>query len=185
MVPLLYSYSPHSRDILETDVGKRGWEICRSRNPIVPCHLDPFQQSGSFQRCRETYMYFHVVQRRIPVSGDVLQKQEIEKRWGVHVMAKAVGEFRAAWARRLPQLPCPVKFGQDRVWCRSAESKPGKELWEQDEFPQTTPEIWPLIEAEALGKDSSPKESRTTLRAVVLREDEDANFYTEPFKVSQ
>jgi hypothetical protein len=100
-------------------------------------------------------------------------------------MAQAVGEFRAAWARRIPQLPCPVKFDQDRVWCRLAESKRSEEIWEQDVFPQTTPEIWPLIEAEALGNESSPKESRTTLRAVVFREDEDGNFYTEPFKVSQ
>jgi hypothetical protein len=66
-----------------------------------------------------------------------------------------------------------------------AESKRGNEIWEQDEFPRTALEIWPLIEAEALGKESSTTNSRPTLGAVVFREDEDGNFYTQPFKVSQ
>jgi hypothetical protein len=154
MVPLLYSYSPNSRDIHETDVGKRGWEISQALDPIVPSHLDPFQQQSRFRRCHETYRLFHVLRRRLPVSGDKLQLQEIEKMWGVQAMAQSVAEFRAAWARRLPQLPCPVKFDHDRVWCRSAESKPGKEIWDQEHVPQTAPEIWPLIDAETLGKKS-------------------------------
>ena len=186
MVPRLYSYSPNSREIHETDVGKRGWELFQTDNPTVPCHLDPFQQQQSrFRRCHETYMYFHVVRRRIPVPGDALQYQEIEIRWGGQEMARAVGEFRAAWAQRLPQLPCPVKFEQDRVWCRSAESKRGNEIWEQDEFSRTAPEIWPLIEAEALDVEPSATKNIPTLDAVVFQEDEDGNFYTQPFKVSQ
>lgn len=185
LVPLVYSYSPNSRDIHKTDVGKRGWEICQTRNPILPYHLDPFQQQRSrFERCDEAYTEFHILRRRLPVPGDVLEQQEIEKRWGVQVMAQLVAEFRAAWGRRLPQLPCPVKFDQDRIWCRSAESKPGKEMWEQDYVPWTAPEIWPLIEAEALGKESSTK-SIPTLGAVVFRQDGHGNFYTEPFEVSQ
>lgn len=186
MVPLIYSYSPNSRDIHETDVGKRGWEICQTLNPIVPYHLDPFQQQQSrFRRCHQAYMQFHILRRRLPVPGDALQQQEIERRWGVQVMARVVGEFRAAWLRRLPQLPCPVKFDQDRVWCRSAESNRSEEIWEQDYIPQTAPEIWPLIEAEALGKESSPGKNRPTLSAIVFREDEAGNCYTEPLKVAQ
>lgn len=97
-------------------------------------------------------------------------------------MAPAVAEFRAAWARRLPQLPCPVKFEQDRVWCRSAESKPGKEKWEQDDIPHAAVEIWPNIEAEALGKEPTVKANGPSLDAVVFREDEDGNYYTEQLK---
>ena len=78
-----------------------------------------------------------------------------------------------------------MKSDQERVWCRSAESKPGKEIWEQDEFPQTTLEIWPVIEAEALSMESLPNENRTTLTAIVFREDEAGNYYTEPLKISQ
>lgn len=183
---MLYSYSPNSRDVHETDVGKRGWEISQALDPIVPSHLDPFQQQGSrFRRCHHAYLYFHVVRRRIPVPGDALQYQEIEIRWGVQEMARAVGKFRAAWARRLPQLPCPVKFEQDRVWCRSAESKRSEEIWDQDHVPQTAPEIWPAIEAEALGKESSTTKNVPTLSAVVFREDEEGNCYTEPLMLSQ
>jgi hypothetical protein len=97
-------------------------------------------------------------------------------------MARSVAEFRAAWARRLPQLPCPVKFEQDRVWCRSTESKRSKEIWEQYDIPQTAPEIWPIIEAEALRKESAFKANGTNFEAVVFREDEDGNYFTEPVK---
>ena len=183
MVPLLYSYSPNSRDIHETEVGKRGWEISQALHPIIPYHLDPFQQQQfRFSRCRETFMDFHILRRRLPISGDILQWQEIESRWGVQAMAHRVAEFCAAWERGLPQLPCPVKFEQDRVWCRSAESTRSKEIWEQDCIPQTAPEIWPIIEAEALGKESTFKLNGTTLDAVVFREDEDGSYYTEQLK---
>jgi hypothetical protein len=125
---------------------------------------------------------FHVLRRRLPIAGDKLQRQEIEERWGVQAMAHKVAQFRAAWAQRLPHLPCPVKCEQHCVWCRSAESKRGREIWELDYASQTAPEIWPLIEAEALGKESTAKIDGTALEAVVSREDEDGNYYTEPVK---
>ena len=127
-------------------------------------------------------MEFHVLRRRLPIAGDKLQGQEIENRWGFQAMAQVVAEFRAAWERRLPQLRCPVKFEQDRVWLRSTESKRGKEIWEPHYIPQTAPEIWPIIEAEALRKESTFKVNGTALEAVVFREDEDGNYCTEQLK---
>jgi hypothetical protein len=111
------TYSPDSRDIHETDVGKRDWAISRALNPIVPCHLDPFQQHQfRFRRCHETYMRFHILRRRLPVSGDALHQQEIEKRWGFRVMAQVVGEFRGRTGTASSPVALPVEVPPGTFW---------------------------------------------------------------------
>ncbi len=86
--------------------------------------------------------------------------------------------MRAAWARRLPQFPCPVRFEQGRIQLRSGESKRGQEIWEKNRFPSTATEIWPLIEAEALSKDATQAGNRMGMSAIVFRVDEAGNYCT-------
>jgi hypothetical protein len=186
MIPLTYAYAPNVGDIESTEVGKRGWELRTAVHPIVPLHEDPFHQQGQrFQHCHNAYLHFYFLHHQFPGPGDVLHQKDVEARWGVQVVAHEVAAFRAAWARRLSQLPCPVKFDQGRVWLRPADSKPREEIWEESYIPETAPEIWTLIEAEALGKEVSPTEERATISAFVFREDEAGNYYIEPQKASR
>jgi len=168
MYAVPYAHSPNSSDIKDTDVYKRGHELSAALDPVVPMYLDPFyQQERRYSRCQEAYLYFHVLYRRLPISGDVLHREVIETTWGVEEVAEHIGKFRAAWRRQFPQFPCPWKFEDGKEWLRSAESKPGHEVWRQYNGPGTAPEIWSRIEAEAQGSEYSPREENTTVSAVV------------------
>jgi len=178
-----YSHSPNSRDLVHTDVYKRGWEVSNARNPIVPAHLDPFSKYEKlFKRCRKAYLHFHVLHRKIPISGDVLRLEEIEAIWSIEGQEELIAASRAAWARLLPQFPCPVKFEQGKSWLRLAGSTKGNESWERDNLSSTAPEIWGLIEGEVVGEESS--QTKSAISAVTFREDDAGDFYIEPFQSS-
>ncbi len=70
------------------------------------------------------------------------------------------------------------------MWLRSAESRPGHAVWEQYYGPGTALEIWPPIEAEALGKGSSRAEGDAAVSAVVFGEDKAGDYCIEPPEVA-
>ena len=180
-----YANSPNESDIRHTDVWKRGWELDQAFNPIVPSHLDPFQREEKrFQRCRDSYLFFYCLHHRLPTTGDILRRDDIEAVWGLKVLEQSIRAMRAAWARRLPQFPCPVKLEDGRVQLRSADSKPGQEIWQQHLGPTTAPEIWTLIECETLGRGASRVEDEATVATVVFRVTEEGNYYAEPLPLS-
>ena len=137
---------PSGRDIEHTDVYKRGKEVHDLRyGPPIPFHEDPKHQrlfSPKFQECIHARLEFESFHDSEPVPGDVLRHEEVMALYPPEVYERYFGSFREAWARRLPQFPCPLKFENGELYLRTTENN-GKEIWVEDELKLIDPyRIW-------------------------------------------
>ena len=141
--------SPSSSDLLATDIYRRGEELHLRRNgPPLMTHQDPHHL-----RLTSASLAFETVFEREPKSGDALSFDQLREWQAAHPdgLHPGIKWFIEAWERELPEMPCPLKQQDGRLFHRlnTAYSK-GIE-WEE-QVARPTESDWQQIEKEALNK---------------------------------
>ncbi len=173
---------PDYKVVEPTEVYRRGKELHdRIYGPIVPPHLDPEDKRRTMAS-----IFFSDIKGRQPEPGDILRYEEIAEIYCGEGFKREIKEFEQAWARRMPDLPCPLKFENGRLYYRSTDSKP-KGAWVEHHM--ADPRFWwDSIEDEVLGRQSNGRTEfepdwRPTISAVVFLESEDGIRKAEPLEV--
>lgn len=184
MMPYIHAGVDPDYQVLEpTEVYKRGNEVYdRLYGPDLPLHLEP---KSEYDECRIASLLFSQVNGRQPGSGDTLRYEEVAESLRNEEF-REVEEFEHAWARRLPNLPCPLKFENGRLYCRSASSKPIG-AWAENHLgdPRCS---WSSIEREISGIPTTwdtefNPDWRPAISAVTFVKGEDGMLRAEPVEV--
>ncbi len=130
----------------QTSIAIRGrelvYQIC---GPIVPAHKDPkWNQRTSASR------EFKWCFQREPVEGDLLRCEHVRMMRGPEVNDIEFNAQIEAWRRQLPQLPCPLKFEDGRLfkrqrngeWLEAVEVSWKAHWWGVECDARGTPEAW-------------------------------------------
>jgi hypothetical protein len=139
--------SPDSRDLAATAAYRRGQELYEQRHgPPVPAHLDLHQQRFSHASGQ-----FELAFGREARSGDVLLFEDVQITHSPAVNGFHFGRFIEAWQRCIPDLPCPLKFEDGRVFLRLNPKYNDGVEWEEsiEERPEWA---WRWVEEEATGE---------------------------------
>ena len=183
MIPYIHAgVDPDYQVLGATEVYKRGEQLHdRLYGPVVPSHLDPEDKRRTMAS-----IFFDDINGRQPAPGDVLRYEQIAEIYCGEGFKQKIERFEQAWARRLTNLPCPLKFENGRLYCRSADSKP-KGAWVENDIGD--PRFWwSDIEAAALGNPGRERTEfapdwRPAISAVVFVESEDGKRRAEPLEV--
>jgi hypothetical protein len=81
--------------------------------PIIPVHECP----GWSQWTHASSEFRHCFNRE-PVEGDLLRWEHVRAMRGPEINEIKFGDQIEAWQRQLPQLPCPLKFEEGRLFKR-------------------------------------------------------------------
>lgn len=141
--------SPSSSDLEATDIYRRGEELhLRQNGPPLMTHQDPHHL-----RLTSASLAFETMFMREPKAGDVLSFDQLRGWQAAHPdgLHPGIKWFIEAWERQLPEMPCPLKQQDGRLFHRlnTAYSK-GIE-WEE-QVARPTESDWRQIEKEALNK---------------------------------
>jgi len=130
-----------------------------------------------------------MVHGREPKVGEILTYEDLEKAWPRErkLREMEVSLFCEAWGRRVPGLPCPLKWEGGKLFRRSAASQ-GREWVEYTgDYPRRN---WACVEQEVLnipdyygywGMDA-PLDAPLRVRAVRFVESEDGRQRAEPLQ---
>jgi hypothetical protein len=158
---LHYGMSPGPSELEMSTAYARGREIYEQQHgPPVLAHLDP-----ALQRCTAASIAFERVFQREPKKGDVLRYQDVE-RHAVETGALIFERFIEAWQRRIPELTCPLKLRNGRLFQRIA--MPGEEAEWQENREHTPEHRWRDVEACCADGELPKAEEMPTIRAVVF-----------------
>ena len=96
--------------------------------PPLPIHLDP-----RYLRQTSASLQFEIVFKREPIGGDVLRFDQLQAWEAAHPKGLCPGIywFIEAWERQLPEMPCPLKQQDGRLFYRLPRHSNGFE-WEED-----------------------------------------------------
>lgn len=121
--------TPTYSDIESTQIYSRGKELRNAiYGPIIPAY-----QSEHLKRYTRASGEFELAICRGPKVGDILRLQHLRRMHSTGIYARLFEKLNAAWQRRLPQLPCPLKFEDGRLFRRLKPNKRGEEpTWEED-----------------------------------------------------
>jgi len=167
---------PDSHWLERTPFYQRGVEIRDELyGPIIPSHLDP-----EYPRRTMASIYFEAFHNRLPVPGDILHYQDIANLYSEKEVKAEVEVIRGAWARRLPETPCPFRYEDSRMLIRQDDGS-----WQVD-WNEDAATLWNEIEDDALerplrffqGAFSEPP----TIRAVVFVESKDKKRRVKPLE---
>jgi hypothetical protein len=105
---------PDGRDLMATPIGIRGRELHEQKyGPIIPVHLCPGWSEGT-TTSREFEHCFH----HEPNAGDLLRWEHVRTMRGPEMNEIIFGDMISAWGRQIPQLPCPLKFDEGKLFKR-------------------------------------------------------------------
>jgi hypothetical protein len=157
--------SPDSHDLAATAAYSRGKELYEQRHgPPVLFHLDPH-----LERFTQASVQFKMAFGREPRAGDVLLFEDVQLTHSPAVNGFHFGRFIEAWRRRIPELPCPLKFEDGKVFERREPRFNNGQEWEEatDYLPEWN---WRWVEAEAKGMKGELPEPRNmpTIAGVVF-----------------
>jgi hypothetical protein len=141
--------SPSSSDLAVTDVYRRGKEVyLRRHGPPIPIHLDPHHL-----RQTNASLRFESVFKREPKAGDVLSFDQLQEWQVAHPRGHHIGIicFIEAWKRQLPEMPCPLKSQDGRLFHRLNTTYSNGVEWEE-KLHRPAAEEWQYFEKEALNK---------------------------------
>jgi hypothetical protein len=148
--------------VANTPFYKRGWEIRDELyGPIIPSHLDP-----EYPRRTTASIHFEGLHSRLPEPGDVLRYEDFANFYSEELIKFQVEQIQGAWARRLPEYPCPFKYENGKMLIRQDDGS-----WKVD-WLEDAATLWNEVEDDALerpgrffqGVFSEPP----TIRAVVF-----------------
>jgi hypothetical protein len=157
--------SPDSHDLAARAAYSRGKELYEQRHgPPIPVHLDAKQE-----RFTHASGEFEVAFGREPQQNDVLLFEDIQITHSPAVNGFQFGRFIEAWRRCIPELPCPLKFEDGRLFLGLNPKYNDGVEWEEsiEERPEWN---WRGVEAEAKGmKGELPElDSIPTIAGVVF-----------------
>jgi len=166
---------PDSHWMERTPFYKRGREVRDAVfGPIIPSHLDP-----EYPRRTMASIYFEAVHHRVPVPGDILHYQDIANLYGEKEVKVRVEDIQGAWARRLPDTPCPFRYEDGKMLIHqdddSWKAEEGAAYW------------WNYIVDKAFDSRRciyTPRAipEQPTIRAVVFIESKDGKRRVKPFE---
>ena len=141
--------SPSSDDLENTGIYRRGKELHLRRNgPPLMTHQDPHHL-----RLTSASLAFETVFKREPKAGDVLSFIQLREWQAAHPDGRDIGIkwFIEAWERQLPEMPCPLKQQDGRLFHRLNTTYSTGIEWEE-QVARPTESDWQQIEKEALNK---------------------------------
>jgi hypothetical protein len=96
---------PNCAWIEETEIYQHGKVICDALyGERDPSHLDPVNERTTFAS-----LWFGILHNRLPKPGDILRYEEIAEYFSEEEIYAEVAGIQSAWARRIPEPPCPFK----------------------------------------------------------------------------
>ncbi len=124
------SMSPSCNDIEPTQIYARGKALRNAiYGPIIPAYQDEH-----LKRYTRASGQFELAIGREPKVGDILRLQHLRRMHSTEIYARLFEKLSEAWQRRLPQLPCPLKFEDGRLFRRLRPRKRGEEpTWKEDD----------------------------------------------------
>ena len=141
--------SPSSDDLENTGIYRRGKELhLRQYGPPLMTHQDPHHL-----RLTTASLNFEIVFGREPRADDVLSFAQLREWQAAHPDGRDIGIkwFIEAWERQLPEMPCPLKQQDGRLFYRLNTTYSNGIEWEE-QVPRPTEYDWQQIEKEALNK---------------------------------
>ena len=130
---------PDSHWMQGTKAYSRGREVAEAlHGPIVPIHLDPDAQRVTFASSM-----FKIIHGRNPRPGEILRYDDIAGVYAPEKLRAEVERFQGAWARRIPDYACPIRYEDGKILTRRREGS-----WVPDLVQPAI--IWRLIEDDAL-----------------------------------
>ena len=120
---------PTYDDVEPTETYKRGKELRNTLyGPIVPAHLDEH-----IKRYTRASGEFELAFGREPKAGDMLRYKDVSLMHSTANYAHQFGRMIGAWQRQFPQLTCPLRFEDGRLFRRLTPERRGAESkWEED-----------------------------------------------------
>jgi hypothetical protein len=120
---------PTYHDVEPTAAYARGKELRDALyGPIIPAYLDEH-----IKRYTRASGEFELAFGREPKVGDVLRYEHVAMMHSSENYSNQFGRVIEAWQRQLPQLTCPLKFEDGRLFRRLAPERRGEEPnWEED-----------------------------------------------------
>ncbi len=121
--------SPSSSDLVATDIYRRGEELDLRRNgPPLMTHQDPHHL-----RLTSASLAFETVFKREPKAGDVLSFDQLREWQAAHPdgLHPGIKWFIEAWERQLPEMPCPLKQQDGRLFHRLNTTYSNGIEWEE------------------------------------------------------
>jgi hypothetical protein len=121
--------SPTYHDVEPTAAYARGKELRNAvYGPIIPAHSDQH-----LKRYTRATGEFQLAFGREPAAGDILCFDHVAQMHSPENYSRHFGRLMQAWRRQLPQLICPLKFEEGRLFRRLAPNWPGETpTWEED-----------------------------------------------------
>lgn len=96
--------------------------------PIIPAYLDEH-----IKRYTRASGEFEFAFGREPKPGDILRYEHLAQMHSPEVHTIHFGKLIDAWQRQLPDLTCPLKFEDGRLFRRHTPEKRGEESkWKED-----------------------------------------------------
>ena len=103
---------------------QRGRKLHDERHgPVIPAHLDPH-----YKRSTQASLRFELVFGREPKPGDSLRYIDVER--SHEAFLSSIGDFIGAWRRQIPDMLCPLKIEDGRLYHRLRRGAcwPGNEI---------------------------------------------------------
>jgi hypothetical protein len=135
---------PDSKWLERTPPYIRGREVRNALwGPIIPSHLDP-----EYPHRTMASIFFERIHGRVPKPGDILRYEEVAEMYGGETLKAEVERVQGAWARRLPETPCPFRYEDGKMLVH-----PDDGTWKAEEGAVSH---WSFIEDDAFDRDPCP-----------------------------
>jgi hypothetical protein len=110
--------APSYPDLELTAIWARGKQLdVKKYGAVPPAHLD-----GHLARATYASLCFEEAFDREPIEGDVLRYKHVELVHSAKFNALRFNPLIAAWGRRLPDMICPLKFEDGRLFKRLCDA---------------------------------------------------------------
>ena len=121
--------APSYDEVEPTAIYRRGHELRNKLyGPIIPAALD-----RHIKRYTRESGEFELAFGREPKAGDMLRYQHLALMHSAENHSRLFGRIIEAWKRQLPQLTCPLKFEDGRLFRRLVPERRGEvSRWEED-----------------------------------------------------
>jgi hypothetical protein len=120
---------PSYHDVEPTPAYARGSEVRDALyGPIIPVHLNEHAK-----RHTRASGEFELAFGREPKAGDILRYRHLQLTHNLENYSRVFGRMIEAWQRQLPELICPLRFEEGRLFRRQTPEKRGVESkWQED-----------------------------------------------------
>jgi len=152
---------PTYHEVQPTAAYMRGRELRDALyGPIIPATLDEH-----LKRYTRASGEFELAFGREPKAGDILRMEHVARIHSLENYSREFGRVIDAWQRQLPQITCPLKFEDGRLFRRLRPDRLGEmPAWEEDLRIQPE-ERWLSIREVLSNTDF---EAMTTISAVIF-----------------